>query len=776
VPVCPQNEYQNDSHGPVLPKRTVDYLDHGAPVGSRNDELFAAAQQFRDAGYTSDEASGYLGPRAEKDGLRMAEILATIRSAYKREPRSPLFGKNGEGSPNPARSAGLGSPPTKTQSVNSSDPHVSLPPPITDGLKIVLETCFQAGEHVGISDTNLNSDGEAKPRSGDVRSRESWLKILSNGPITRVYSRACEGLFIRINPLIKKGKSDKDVTAFRFCLVEFDLDQNGNRIPKELQYAILLKSNLPISVIIDSGNKSIHAWVWIDAPDRAEFDRRRQLAWDYFEQEGLSVDPQNKNPSRYSRCPDVDRNLYDENKNIIGTGRQALLAVKVGAPSWEEWEKAEDYTDKELREFDKRETDRYLLRDRKLPRPMDDAAFYGLAGEIVDIITGVSEPCREAILSQFMVAFGNILGRTLRCYQSAEHHLNEFAVLVGKTSIGRKGSAWRALENLLRTLGDNWVLNRVRRSFQSGEAIVHAVRDAGMVPAGRGQRHDPGVSDKRLLILAEEFSRILTIGNRKGNTLFSTLRECFDAPEKLQTEGKIAPEEATGAHVSLIGHVTQDQLLQQLQNTENENGTTNRILWLVVHRSKKIPRPRWIRWKAEYPHIVQRLENIVQTFRNPNIPEREMSWSQEGQLEWDKFYNIERGDQSGLLGQIIARTESHVLRLTMLYTALDCSTLMEPKHLRAAIAFWDYCERSAKWIFAEKTGNKIADKILWELRREAGGILRDDISRKILSSNCPAVYLEMAFSLLVQLGLVRVQHERSKTRKKPAQRWFANNV
>jgi hypothetical protein len=158
------------------------------------------------------------------------------------------------------------------------------------------------------------------------------------------------------------------------------------------------------------------------------------------------------------------------------------------------------------------------------------------------------------------------------------------------------------------------------------------------------------------------------------------LRECFDAPEKLHTEGKTAPEEASGAHISLIGHVTQDQLLQQLQNTENENGTTNRNLWVVVHRSKKIPRPHWIDWKAEHSHIIQLLEDIVQNFCNPNIPKREMRWSKEGQAEWDKFYNIERGDQTGLLGQIIARAESHVLRLTMLYTALDCSTLMEPKH------------------------------------------------------------------------------------------------
>jgi hypothetical protein len=51
----------------------------------------------------------------------------------------------------------------------------------------------------------------------------------------------------------------------------------------------------------------------------------------------------------------------------------------------------------------------------------------------------------------------------------------------------------------------------------------------------------------------------------------------------------------------------------------------------------------------------------------------------------------------------------------MLFAILDHSTLTEPKHLQAAIAVWDYCERSAQWAFGEKTGNKMVDRIYWAL-------------------------------------------------------------
>ena len=85
-----------ENNEPKLPQRTLDYLEHGAPKGQRNNELFEAACQFRDAGHPEDYAAGRLGPRAEKDGLNMAEILAAVASAYGRQAREPIHSKNGE--------------------------------------------------------------------------------------------------------------------------------------------------------------------------------------------------------------------------------------------------------------------------------------------------------------------------------------------------------------------------------------------------------------------------------------------------------------------------------------------------------------------------------------------------------------------------------------------------------------------------------------------------------------------------------------------------------
>ncbi|MDZ4767849.1 MAG: DUF927 domain-containing protein, partial [Chloroflexota bacterium] len=78
-----------NGHHP-LPERTEDYLMSGAPEGSRNAELFNAACQLRDAGYSQFEAEGQLVPRYVADGCSEREALATINSAYSRSPREPI--------------------------------------------------------------------------------------------------------------------------------------------------------------------------------------------------------------------------------------------------------------------------------------------------------------------------------------------------------------------------------------------------------------------------------------------------------------------------------------------------------------------------------------------------------------------------------------------------------------------------------------------------------------------------------------------------------------
>jgi hypothetical protein len=81
---------------------------------------------------------------------------------------------------------------------------------------------------------------------------------------------------------------------------------------------------------------------------------------------------------------------------------------------------------------------------------MHEAAYYGLAGEVVRSIEPHSEADPVAILLQFLAAFGNAVGIS-SCYQieGDKHRAKLFVVMSGATSKGRKGTALGRIRQLM---------------------------------------------------------------------------------------------------------------------------------------------------------------------------------------------------------------------------------------------------------------------------------------------------------------------------------------
>jgi hypothetical protein len=169
------------------------------------------------------------------------------------------------------------------------------------------------------------------------------------------------------------------------------------------------------------------------------------------------------------------------------------------------------------------------------PLPLADEVFYGLAGEFVKTIEPHTEADPVALLTQFLVAFGNVIGRG--CWftvESKRHYFNLFLNLVGDTSKGRKGTAFGQMKNILKTIDPEWS-NNSKGGLSSGEGLIWAVRD----PILKNERNnktrqieeimvDAGIDDKRLLVIEEEFASDLRVMEREGNTLSATIRKAWD--------------------------------------------------------------------------------------------------------------------------------------------------------------------------------------------------------------------------------------------------------
>jgi hypothetical protein len=637
---------------------------------------------------------------------------------------------------------------------------------MADGYRIFLETVFKDGERVAIGQGSRNgADGSLAIDYGDVRLRKVWL---ASGP-----PRNLEGVFSRINPMQYRGAKNDEVTAYRVTLVEFDRDKNGNAVPKEIQYAALLGSGFPILVIVDSGNISLQALVWVDAADKQQYEERVRIVYDHFRQYDF-FDDGNKAENKYCRLPGCERQLFDTKGKPTVVVRQELLAVKIGPANWAEYEKSQGLSDEDLERLTRERRDYYDTRKIPFPEPMAKEAYYGIVGEVVNIIRPDTEACPESILVQVMLGLLNQIGRRVYRRQAGVHCLNEFVVLAGLSKTGCKGASWDVSSGLLEAVDPVWFDNCIHSGIESGEGVISWVRDDKYRITHGGKRICiPGVSDKRLLIFEDEFPRLLMIANRPHNTLSPTLREVFDGKRILETGSKNDPERATGALISVLGHGVPEEIRTQLSAIDAVNGFANRILFIAVQGVGEIAIPPPIDWLAQHPGILTRIKAILATFQTQRMTH--LSWSAEGEAAWKEYYQKNRERKfSGLIDPFIRRSLAHTLRWTMGFCVLDGETAMRKEHLLAAIAIVEYSERSAQWIFGEKIGDKDADKIFWELDRHPEGMSLSEIYKEIFGGHHKATEIRMKLSLLREAGFVDFRLERSPRATKPTERWFSS--
>ena len=75
---------------------------------------------------------------------------------------------------------------------------------------------------------------------------------------------------------------------------------------------------------------------------------------------------------------------------------------------------------------------------------------------------------------------------------------------------------------------------------------------------------------------------------RPGSVLSRVIRDAWDCRD-LAVLTKSHPTRATGPHISIIGHITIDELLAKMDRTLMANGYANRFLFACVHRARVLP-------------------------------------------------------------------------------------------------------------------------------------------------------------------------------------------
>ena len=408
------------------------------------------------------------------------------------------------------------------------------------------------------------------------------------------------------------------------------------------------------------------------------------------------------------------------------------------------------------------------------PRP---EAYHGLAGDVVRAIEPHSEADPAALLLTFLTCFGAAVGDGPHyLVEGDKHPARLFTVLVGPTGAGRKGTSWGRINQLfeqVRTVPDYRDLfdpepAQTASGLSSGEGLIWHVRDSTTKLKRRKNEDsghweyrmevdDPGVDDKRLLAYESELGRMLRVMSREGNPLSAIQRQAWDSGD-LAVLNKNQPYKATGAHISIIGHITREELLVRFDSTEAANGFGNRYLWIAVRRSKLLAEG------GEVPSetIVALASRLLEALRFARDRGR-LRRSTEASQMWAQAYVDLTADRPGLFGAITGRAEAQVTRLSLIFALLDSSPEIRPEHLEAALAVWDYAERSSRWIWGDGLGNADADRV-FEALRNRGALTQNQIFREVFQGNVKSGRIGKALAVLEAAGLVQRREQETNGR------------
>jgi Protein of unknown function (DUF3987) len=404
---------------------------------------------------------------------------------------------------------------------------------------------------------------------------------------------------------------------------------------------------------------------------------------------------------------------------------------------------------------------------------MSEKSYHGLAGDVVKTIGPHTESDPVAILIQFLICAGNLIGNCpYHQIEGTRHHTNLYGILVGDSSKARKGTAAGRIFSFVKIADSQWHSERVKGGLSSGEGFIGEVRDEVKSWNAKERRWDvtdPGITDKRLLIMEPEFAGALAVCERHGNTLSSLIRRAWDG-DTLSTMTRSSSLRATGAHISIVGHITIEELRARLTRTDAANGFANRFLFPVVRRSKVLAFGGDALKLETIEALGRRLKAAVEcTARTGSV-----GWTNAGADVWKTIYEPLSKGQPGLLGAVTSRAEAQCIRLALVYALLDGATNIGLPHIEAALAVWEYCEASAAHIFGASLGDPVADEILRAL--QCAG--REGMSRTAISDlfgrNRSADRIGAALGLLTARGRAKAEVKQSGGR--PTEIWFAKEM
>lgn len=215
------------------------------------------------------------------------------------------------------------------------------------------------------------------------------------------------------------------------------------------------------------------------------------------------------------------------------------------------------------------------------------------------------------------------------------------------------------------------------------------------------------------------------------------------------------PLKVQNVSLSTIAHITRKELLDRLTSTDRANGFANRFLFVWTQRVKLLPKGGM--GHLDSNAVVAKLHAALEAAQDAGALKRDY----ETETIWAEEYKRLTTRGETMTDALLSRAEAHVVRLSLLYALLDSSRVIRKEHLRAALAFWDYCEESVRYVFGDAADPDYS-KILRKL--EDGPLTTGEIRRIVFGDHKSSEWVAEKMAALKELRKVRTGEKQLKTK------------
>jgi hypothetical protein len=358
-----------------------------------------------------------------------------------------------------------------------------------------------------------------------------------------------------------------------------------------------------------------------------------------------------------------------------------------------------------------------VMEDGRFPPPPAREAFAGHLGDVVEFLAPDTDASEVGMLASLLAFCGVLM--PARGYLHAYHPSAPFIALVGKTGIGRKGTAmYKARDVLGNAIGID-VVNRARlNGIASGEAMVKALLDR--------ERDSMTYGNPTGVLFEEEYATYLAAAGREGSTLDSRMRAAFDGMSLAQRKAAESVVVREPYWLAGLVAITPKELQTKALAETFYSGSGNRWLWLPVARRQVDPGdggPPILPPELSVPLVDAHRENMRVPPLLPHDPgvARLMS-------EYDAYL---REETIGIAADMSRRYGVIAFRVGLVHAAVERAGRVTVGHYRRGLALTEYARAGLLWTFGESMGNRAAT-LLYRHLREAGSLTSQIISKYII--------------------------------------------